>query len=1241
MADNNLTNSFDNLFTNNLNVGDDNISHILSVQTAHLQEIERAIKNYSQGEAYSRRYGGADWRQVGRENRQKGQSDDGFRYGRRSNKSFSDGLEEALLDALGASNLKEELKSTLDTFAKDVGVDLEDIPHQFGKELGKQALGALSKTNIGKDLSSKFDSWKKDAVSSFKEAAINKYAERTERSPEKIRNIFSSNGDSKPSGVGSKLADMGMDKAQDAVLDKATGGIESLVAKGGSKLASGSLIGGAEAITSGLLAVPGLGEAMLALVAIEAITSLLPHLFNFIFGGIMQSADKVGKSFGKVMDSLSAAANRDQTSREKRIQHANERLTKDLESIIQSEFDVLIKASDRMIQAWEDNIKVINQTQGYSKAELQSLIGQYASRIRSEGLESVVSSADFTDNLGKVLESGLSGKVAEEFAYQATKLNAAVPTQDFFGYSNTYASIVGNAIKDGMSQSSAIEYANSQLETFASNVLYASRQLSGGLNVGLQNASKLFEQATQISVASRTGVPSNIAGVLTSVSAITGAIAPDLADAMVDAIYNAAVGGNDSQIVALRSLAGINASNTEFLRSFANDPQGVFSTLFRNLANMQNMSPDNYMEVADGLANVFGISRDSFARVDFNYLSQAIDNMSVSNEAITENMKHLASGESTLSAEQMRIRQINEYMIDEGLAYVLDNEAARAIQQHMWDEQLANQMQEQTYSVEVQGALAELANNIWGLLQNIYYILNPIAGIAHLVTNLAQTGMEMSQNNRKIHDILEAGKVGQGNSKVLKQLTTRGIDLKLTNSYLSMLVQSKAGSSSGYNWGGIGKSAYASIGTTATGRTGVQTRTVGDNQSVKAAINLNRMQQNFNRMQNSMSNYFSETINEKVESAIQTMSEKLARATIKDSDILKRANEYLENPEKYGIGATTYSSLLASSKIGANFDKDVAARSLEVAKQRAEADLVKERKESSLFEATTRVMDQLSKGAFGRSGYNAWVADANKFGISDYQNTLNELGYEESDVRNYFNERENQSSADSALQRSKDEEKFWSESQRYLNLINANIHDVFDKGDVMGILWPGLDAWLNDIDSGGVSKGSGFRADMYERLTTVNDSILSFKMSFEVFDRNWKDYYIKHTTYNKHLTGDENGTKLLATLNKVKGQKDKTTEDVMNALTEALMTNPVGDLLDPTVQQNLFLAGILQCVQTIVQQNNTQGKLKLPDAISALATGMTSVDTTAAGAPATGSSATGVLSTLASGASKVLSSAGL
>ena len=89
------------------------------------------------------------------------------------------------------------------------------------------------------------------------------------------------------------------------------------------------------------------------------------------------------------------------------------------------------------------------------------------------------------------------------------------------------------------------------------------------------------------------------------------------------------------------------------------------------------------MEVAESLSSIFGISMDAFARVDFNYLADAIASMNVNDAALLENMDLLASGETTTSAEEMRMRQINQYMIDEGLSYVLDNEVARSIQEHM------------------------------------------------------------------------------------------------------------------------------------------------------------------------------------------------------------------------------------------------------------------------------------------------------------------------------------------------------------------------------------------------------------------------------------------------------------------------------------------------------------------------------------------------------------------------------
>lgn len=483
---------------------------------------------------------------------------------------------------------------------------------------------------------------------------------------------------------------------------------------------------------------------------------------------------------------LLEAATKNTAQREKKLDEANKRLRADVETMVKTPFELLSKGAQEWYDAWDQNLRTISATQGYTKADMQNLLASFAERLREENLTGVIAATDLTENLTKVLQSGLSGQVAEEFAYIATKLNAAIPTQDFFSYADTYASIAANAISAGKSQEQAIMLANQQMEQFASNVLYASRELAGGFTTGLKDTSDLFKKSVQIAQTGRTSDISEISGVLSSVAAITGAVAPDLAQGIIDAVYKASVGGNSTDIVALRSLAGVNASNTEFLRQIINNPKEIFSEMFRSLANMQSMSPDAYMEVAEGLSSIFGVSMDSLARVDFNYLAQAIDSMNVNNRSLEENMELLASGATTTETEQLKMQQINKMILDEGLSYVLDNEAARAIQQHMWDEQIALKITESEFAVNLQGASAKFVEKIAKTVDNIFAIVNPLKW-ASWVSNLVTTSDDMDAMERDIAQMLELGKVGSGNSSDLFNLTTRGVDLNLTDPLVKLM----------------------------------------------------------------------------------------------------------------------------------------------------------------------------------------------------------------------------------------------------------------------------------------------------------------------------------------------------------------------------------------------------------------------------------------------------------------------
>lgn len=1244
MAENQVSSTFSNFFTQN-EASNESIRALLSAQSDSLKNIERMLSNYSQSSLQDARNSSANWRSVGRESRQTDDYFDSRRFRSRSNSigdEFLDGIESALSEAFGVDKVRGVLDGALSELSDGLGVAMEDLPNRLGESLAESALDAFKSSDFGRRLVQRLEEGQERYL-----ANANRYFEdmgrrlRGESSssftdPAQIFTDIFDDLNSNFGGLGDRIRDSRIGNLASQGLGRfAETGAGRALAGVGTRIAGSAMGSAAAGLASTAIGAAGGPVGIAISLALPLIVDLLGHIANVVLGDILKDLGELKKSWGEFTEALGNSANRDRATRKKQIEEGNKRLQKDLETIVSQPYKILEQATDEMIQAWNEGIRTINQTQGYSKDELQSLIGQFASRIKSEGLESMISSADLTTNLTNVLKAGLSGSAAEEFAYLATKLNAAIPTQDFFQYANSYAALAANQIKAGKSQTDAIAYANQQLELFASDIVYASRQLTGGFATGLQNSSDLFQKAIDISVAARTNNPSDIAGVLTSVSAITGAIAPDLANSMVDAIYNAATGGNSSSIVALRSLAGINASNTEFLQQFAANPRKIFSDLFNKLSEMQHMSESNYMEVAEGLSNVFGLDMAAFARIDFNYLANAIDNMTVSTAALDENMQQLASGESTLNAEQMKIRQINEYMMNEGLAYVLDNEAARAIQQHMWDEQIALELQEATYSVELKGAALNFLNDLRNLVEDIFSFLNPIRGLVKLF-NLGRTAIEALSDDGRVRQVLEAGKIGKGNAKILQQMTTYGKQLRLTNTLLSSLQNNVSKGSAGYGWGTLSKSAYTSLGSSATGGNAAQTAGVFKASSKSSSVNISKLEQSVNRMFKTMSDFFSSTVDKKVEAEIEKETNKqtrLALSQISSSKINKLVKEYLNNPDKYGISKIVYDSKLANASKASGlsgFNAEVQARLNDRVREKVVKDLELAAKNEAQELAFSKVMDLVNSGKFGKSGYEAWAATSNKFGISDLDTAFSELGYEIADVKGYFDNLENQQSVQAEIKRNKDEEKFWSETQRLLELANTNIYDVFDKGDVMGIFWPGMDAWLSDIDSNGTSgtviqgvSGVGFRSEVVGSLFYIHKAFTDFVTNdWEKFfgvggsgSGTWYDYYVRHTTYTQHLTDSDDGKTLLQTLDDVKKEKDRTTEDVLNALVEALLNNPVGDLLDPTVQQNMFLAAILNAVQTIVQQNNTQGKLKLPDAIAALATGMTSVDTSAAGSP--------------------------
>lgn len=718
--------------------------------------LDKLANAISLAELENTRMSRAERRTVDRRSERNDEDEDKWKVNRDRSSGKSKGFQRIMEDyekefarelweSLSGPSIQDLMKEPLTEFARSLGVSTDDLGKKMG-ELAGQALGnAVKESPLGKELSGVMTGLKKD-VASYASGAL--------------------------SETGSVLTQFAAEGGSLAELVTSVSGTIGPALTG---MATSAVSAGAAFAAAAAPLLPIAAIVIAAMIAIDKWTET-----------IQESWKEVKDSSKKLGESMDKAKNRTNEMLKIRLDEKIKRLDADYKSMIEKTYEVMTDASQQMLSAWDDSLRTITATQGYTKAGMQDLLSNFAERLREEGLTSVVSTADITTNLSKVLESGLSGKVAEEFAYLATVLNAAIPTEDFFGYAETYASVAANAVAAGKSQQEAIDYANRELEQFASNLLYSSRELAGGFSTGLKNASGLFESANKIAVASKTGTASEISGVLTAVSAAIGAVAPDLASGLVDNVVSAALGGNTESVTALRSLSGVGASNTAFLQALATNAQAVFQTLFRNLANLQNMSADNYMEVAEGLSSIFGVSMDAFARVDFSYLADVVGAMNIDGDSLGQNLAQLVSGQTTYTAEQARIAEVNQIMIEEGLAYVLDNEVARSIQQHMWDEQLAQEIEETEFAVNLQGDALKFLQSIANLVENILDFLNPLSFLKD-TANLIETAADSRYRQQEIEAMLQATVVGSGNKKSFYNLTTRGRDLDLTQSYLERL----------------------------------------------------------------------------------------------------------------------------------------------------------------------------------------------------------------------------------------------------------------------------------------------------------------------------------------------------------------------------------------------------------------------------------------------------------------------
>ena len=922
--------------------------------------------------------------------------------------------------------------------------------------------------------------------------------------------------------------------------------------------AGGAAAGGAMAAGS---AIP---QVLIAIVAIKLISAKLKQ-----FAECFTPAIEGIKGFKKALDK---AGNRYWESQKARLENEQKRVEEDIRTIAERPFKIMEAAAQEWYNAWDNNLKTITATQGYTKADVQTLFGSYANRLRSEGLESVISAADISTNLGKVLEGGLSGAAAEEFAYLATILENAIPTQDFFSYSDTYAQVVANAMARGLDESSAIQEADAQLQQFASNLLYASRNISNGLSSALKDGKRLWEDSVKIAANARISDSSTISGVLTSVAAQVGAIAPDLASDLVDKVVSAAIGGNSNELVALRSIAGVGASNSEFLRILANDPKSLFATLFNNLAKMQQMNADNFMEVAEGLAETFGLPAEAFSRVNFQSLASAISSMQINTASLSENMELLSSKQTVTSDEQLKMQQINKMILDEGLAYVLDNEAARAIQQHMWDQELANEMAEREYSVELAGEAKKALQGIAETVSNILNFLNPFAWVGKLF-NMAATAAEYGAQKADIAAVIEKGKVGRGNATSYSNLTNFS-----SPETVPQLIEMMGG-----------RSAFG---------------------AVNGGINF----------LNSLTDPSGFGLLKMTTRGIRTTSNAIANAVLKTT-----ANKVVSSKYSWGFVGKSIGNAIANSATA-----QVRASSLIASDdnlRKAEAKKINDI--LGTMDAAIGGMPKLGEKPQQKSFAEWWQSAVSKFSTKsnaeeEFRAALERTGVTEEEMKGQYEAKQAQQASEFTWKRDSDimqyveeifptwQQKLWDKLDSFQTDMNTQWkgwRETDWASDWVKTTWN--KEWV-DTAWGKTWISDAWKKDWIDTQWSTNWLGLDANKNSSTSGWNWKsfmdviiDRFIKYTTYTSET---KNAYKAIDTVKSK--EKEKESGDAVLALAKAL-TNNTAELKDPAVQTNALLAQILIVLEAIMQAENTSGGATLATTLSALGLGLTSTDVNA------------------------------
>ena len=387
-------------------------------------------------------------------------------------------------------------------------------------------------------------------------------------------------------------------------------------------------------------------------------------------------------------------------------------------------------------------------------------------------------------------------------------------------------------------------------------------------------------------------------------------------------------------------------------------------------------------------------------------------------------------------------------------------------------------------------------------VDNIIGLINPYSWMKKSA-NLFGTAVESVAQEADIRQLLELGKVGNGNAESLYQLTTRGVNLNLTPDLITLM-------------GGV--SAY---GITSSAR------------NIVTSIL---------EPHNSLLDSYKKGIG-----AIQAASQYLTTWSLSDS--MPSRSTY-----SWGTLGKSAASVLQSSLLN-SADASVVSPYSSSLSSTEDAAL------AALQKNFSRMIDESYIGRFleDENGYYSWKNTAGQFGISNFEESIEKLGYTENDLMNYFQAQQTSAYQKKEQERLVKEEEFWAVSQEMQTTIRDNTVVIIDL------------------------------------FTLANDYLLVLRDDFKAFYADWVSYFIDAEVYRNKFTASD--------VSKIESAEKDDSKKAIYSLAEVL-TSKNDELLDPTLQTNALLAQILLVVQSIMNQNNTGNTSTILDTMNALATGL-------------------------------------